>query len=183
MEITQRDPVPTGSTPRVDVAAVRAAVEPVVSAHGLDLVEVEWTGGVLRVFIERRDALERPDSGVTLDDCVAVSRDLSTALDVADLIPHGYNLEVSSPGLDRPLTRPADFQRHVGRLAKIKLHAPASDGQLALRGPLLGASADTVSIEADGKRFDVPLANVREAKLVFELGAAPKQKRGKRKKK
>src|SRR5947208_4927737 len=139
MEITDREHAPSGATPRVDVAAVRAVVQTVVAAHGLDLVDIEWTGGVLRVFIERRDALERPDSGVTVENCVGVSRDLSTALDVADLIAHAYSLEVSSPGLDRPLTRPADFQRHVGRLAKIKLHAPASDGQLALRGPPLGA--------------------------------------------
>src|SRR5690606_12555219 len=117
-----------------DVAAVRALVEPVVAAHGLELVELEWASGrqglVLRVVIDHPEpppaepaapaALEA--GGVTLDDCVRVSRDLSTALDVEDPVAHSYSLEVSSPGIDRPLRSARDFRRQVGRLAKVKLH-------------------------------------------------------------
>ena len=138
-------------------------------------------GKILRVTIDR-------DRGVTLDDCAAVSRDLSTALDVEDLIDLKYSLEVSSPGLDRPLQTARDFARQAGRLVKVKLIAPAADGQMALRGDILGASPeeDTVRMEVDGKTHVVATDNIRSAKLVFELPAQPKQsfsKKGGRKKK
>ena len=204
MDVTPRDLGQQGSTPpRVDAAALRALVDSVViAAHGLAVFDVEWAGNVLRVFIERAplsgssadassqllsgssaDASSQLLSGVTLEDCVGVSRDLSTALDIADLIPHAYSLEVSSPGLNRPLKSASDFKRHIGKLAKVKLHVAASDGQLALRGAILGAGGEGIAMEVDGKRHEVPLANVREAKLVFELGGAEPSKGKKRPKK
>lgn len=122
----------------------------------------------------RRVKAPLAQGGVSLDDCVHVSRDLSVALDVADLIPHAYRLEVSSPGADRRLTTSADYSRNVGRLAKCKLIAAAPDGQMVLRGPILGATETSVRIEVDGKTHEALLTNIREAKLVFEVGGAPK---------
>jgi ribosome maturation factor RimP len=136
----------------VDLDRVRAAIDPVLSAHGVVLVDLEWlterAGWVLRVTIEREllrgtgqpgpvvsdDAPEI--DGVTLADCVEVSRDVSSVLDVAELIAQRYHLEVSSPGLDRPLRTEADFRRFVGRLSRVKLAEPAPDGQRVLRGQL-----------------------------------------------
>jgi ribosome maturation factor RimP len=176
MHATSRDLPLQATPPRVDADAVRAVILPVVDAHGLELCDLEWTGGVLCVFVEHPSRADQPLGGVTLDECVAVSRDLSTALDVADLIPHAYNLEVSSPGLNRPLKRAVDFQRSVGKLAKCKLVRPASDGQMALRGTIVSSSDQGIKMEVDGKSFDVALANIREARLVFEVG--PRVPRG-----
>jgi ribosome maturation factor RimP len=172
----------------VDFAQVRALIEPLVNAHGLVLVDIEWAtapnGRVLRVVIENAEAAARGDvqAGVTLEDCVNVSRDVSTAMDAVDLIPHAYHLEVSSPGLDRPLNRQADFVRHIGRLAKVKLSQPAPDGQLVLRGTIAAAADDQITMEVDGKLHTVPFGHVKQARLVFELERQPKKARAKRRK-
>jgi ribosome maturation factor RimP len=113
--------------------------------------------------------------GVTLDDCADVSRDVSAVLDVEDLIPHHYHLEVSSPGLDRPLRSAADFARFAGRTAKVKLRAAAPDGQRVLRGVLAQGPEGLVALIADGKRFEMPLGDIAEAHLVFELLKQPKK--------
>jgi ribosome maturation factor RimP len=170
----------------VDLGRVRATVEPVLVAHGVTLVEVvfltERTGWTLRLTIERPGTAEA-SGGVTLADCAEVSRDVSTILDLKDLIPHRYHLEVSSPGLDRPLRSPDDFARFRGKLAKVKLARPAPDGQRVLRGTLDEAAAGSVAVRVDGKRIEVPYADVTEANLVFELEAQPKKgtPRGKQK--
>jgi N utilization substance protein A len=107
----------------LDVARLRAVIEPICRAHGADLVSAELkneSGWVLRVFVEKIGT-----ESADLDLCAAVSRDLSPALDVADLISHHYNLEVSSPGLERPLHGEADFRRFAGRKAKVKLREQA----------------------------------------------------------
>ncbi|MBM4360461.1 MAG: ribosome maturation factor RimP [Deltaproteobacteria bacterium] len=174
---------PPAAPARFDADRVRALVEPLVTARGFGLWDIEWTGGVLRVFIEHPAQIDDPLAGVTLDDCVYVSRAISAALDEVDVIPGAYHLEVSSPGLDRPLRTANDFKRQVGRLAKCKLKEPAPDGQMALRGTVLAASDDAVAMEVDGKHFDVPLANIRDAKLVFELGEGKSSSQGKTKKK
>jgi ribosome maturation factor RimP len=184
---------------KIDLAAVRAVAEPVAVAHGLELVDVEWAsthhGMVLRVIIERplstdrlsSDSLGEPPpkpseptvSGVALGDCVGVSRDLSAALDANETIDAKYNLEVSSPGLDRPLTTTRDFRRQLGRLAKIKLVEPAADGQQVLRGTIQSVGEDesrpTVCLLVDGNVHEVTLENVQLAKLVFELPSQPKK--------
>jgi ribosome maturation factor RimP len=168
----------------VDLGRVHAALEPVLSAHGVELVDLEWAtdraGWVLRLTIERPghagDAF-----GVTLEDCVEVSRDASQVLDVGDLIAQSYHLEVSRPGLDRPLKREADFSRFTGRLAKVKLSRPAGDGQRVLRGTLEAAASGRVAIVADGKRVEVPFADIAEANLVFELTPQPKKGQGAKK--
>lgn len=169
--------IPNGG---VDLDRVRATVEPILAAHGVVLVDLEWlterAGWTLRVTIERIGSTA-PEGGVTLDDCADVSRDLSAALDVEDAIPHRYNLEVSSPGLERKLRTPGDFARFAGRTAKVKLARPAPDGQRVLRGPLDEAPEGRVAVVADGKRIEVPFADVAEAHLVFELEPRPKKPR------
>lgn len=179
------------STPKPDHRAndldrIREAIGPVLSAHGISMVDLEWTtdrgGRVLRLTIEREGAAGTPvdmSGGVTLDDCADVSRDVSAVLDVEDTVDGHYNLEVSSPGLDRPLKTRADFTRFVGKTARVKLSHPAPDGQRLLRGAIAeatGASADgAVAVIVDGKRIEVPYADVAEANLVFELAPQPKK--------
>lgn len=162
----------------VDLERVRAVLSPILSAQGVALVDLEWlterSGWVLRVTIEREGSTEQ-SGGVTLEDCTAVSRETSAALDTADFIPHHYNLEVSSPGLDRPLRSPAEFTRFVGHLARVKLARPAPDGQKLLRGLLVEASSESVAVMVDGKRIEAPYADVAEANLVFELAPQPKK--------
>ncbi len=170
----------------VDLGRVRAALAPVLSAHGVDLVELEWTteraGWILRITIERIGSTYGEGFGVTLDDCAEVSRDASSVLDVEDLIPHRYNLEVSSPGLDRPLRTPAEFARFPGQTAKVKLSRPAPDGQRVLRGALAEAPEGQIAVVVDGKRIEVPFADVAEANLVFELSPQPKKAKTAKKK-
>ncbi|WP_437323812.1 ribosome maturation factor RimP [Sorangium sp. So ce381] len=168
-----------------DLGRVRDAVAPVLASHGVTLVDLEWTtereraGWTLRLTIEREDAVDA-GGGVTLEDCADVSRDVSSVLDVEDLIPNHYNLEVSSPGLDRRLRTAAEFARFLGRTAKVKLSRPAPDGQRLLRGELLEAPEGQVAVLVDGKRIAVPFADVVEARLVFELPSQPKAKKGQR---
>lgn len=163
------------------LAAIRAAIAPVLRAHAVELADLAWASGpTLRVTIERplpAGTPWRPELGfgVNLDDCAEVSRDVSNALDADEaLIPHAYSLEVSSPGLDRPLHGPTDFTRFIGALAKVKLRAPAADGQRVLRGTLLAAPEGAVALLVDGKRLEAPIDDVAEAQLVFELDQGPK---------
>jgi ribosome maturation factor RimP len=167
----------------VDLGRVRAALEPVLSSHGVVLVDLEWlterAGWTLRLTIEREGGTPTNLAGsVTLEDCAEVSRDASSVLDVEDLIPHRYNLEVSTPGLERPLRSDADFKRFTGQLAKVKLSRPAPDGQKVLRGVLAEAPAGLVAVMVDGKRVEAPFADVAEAHLLFELTPQPKKKSG-----
>ncbi len=162
----------------VDLEKVKGAIAPVLVAHGVELFELEWTtdraGWTLRIFLERPGAQDA-SGGVTLEDCVEVSRDVSALLDVEDLIGQHYNLEVSSPGLDRKLRGEADFVRFVGQLAKVKLKKPAPDGQKVLRGALLDAPEGRVAVLADGKRVEVSVSDVEEARLVYELTVGQKK--------
>lgn len=172
----------------VDLAQVRDLLEPVAAAHGVRLVDVEWTtahgGRVLRLTIEPRVAGEpsAAPGSVTLEDCVRVSRDASVVLDVEDPIPQSYSLEVSSPGLDRPLRSLDDFRRMVGSQAKVKLRRPAADGQRVLRGVVVAASAGTLRMDVDGNEHRVPLEDVSDARPVLDFGGKPPQcRKGRRK--
>ena len=167
----------------VDLGRVRAAIAPVLASHGVLLVDLEWlterAGWILRLTIEREGGTPTNlAGGVNLEDCAEVSRDASAVLDVEDLIPHRYHLEVSTPGLERPLRTASDFIRFAGQLAKVKLARPAADGQKVLRGVLGESTEATVVIAVDGKRLEAPLADVIDAHLLFELTPQPKKKKG-----
>src|SRR5262245_54503072 len=165
----------------IDLGRVRALLAPALAAHGVVLVDLEWlterAGWTLRLTIERESG------AVTLEDCADVSRDASSVLDVEDLIPHHYNLEVSTPGLERKLRTAADFQRFTGKTAKVKLEKPSSDGQKVLRGTLAEAAPGVVAVIVDGKRVEAKLADIVDAHLVFELLPQPKKQNKQKKSK
>jgi ribosome maturation factor RimP len=169
---------PQKTSTGIDLERVRASIGPVLSARGVSLVEAEWVtdraGWILRLTIEHEGSLE-DSGGVTLEDCVDISRGVSEVLDAEDFIGPAYNLEVSSPGLDRPLRTEGEFARFKGRLARVKLTRPAPDGQRLLRGTLLEAPAGVIAVLVDGKRIEAPFGDVAEANLVFELGTQPKK--------
>src|SRR5579871_3442409 len=156
-------------------ARVGAVAEPVLQGMGYRLVRIKISGeagATVQVMAER------PDGSMNIDDCEAVSRALSPVLDVADPIERAYRLEISSPGLDRPLVRRSDFQRHIGDVVKIELAAPLN-GRRRFRGSLVGVDdgAARVRIEegSDGAT-EVPLRfdDMTDARLVLtdELIAA-----------
>ena len=137
-------------------------LEAPVEALGYEMVELEFhpqgRGGLLRVFIDK-------DGGVTVDDCEIVSRQVSAVLDVEDPIPGHYTLEVSSPGLDRPLRKEADFTRFAGERARLELLVPR-DGRKRYTGILRGVEAGQVLIEVDGELHRLPFADVAKTRLV-----------------
>jgi len=166
-------------------------VEPYVRDAGFDLIEVqsgrEQAGWVLRLFIDtppQTGAMDTPPAGtgamdtppagtgatgatVSHEDCERVSRDVSAALDVADPIPHAYQLEVSSPGLDRPLRREQDFARFVGQSARIKLADDRGvEGRRNFSGTIRSVADGRVEIECDGRSYQLPIDGVAKANLV-----------------
>jgi len=151
------------------VGRVTTIVEQVASLGGMEVVEIEWKGGgnsrMLRIFIDK-------PGGVSLTDCEQVSRQVGTVLDVEEVIPTRYTLEVSSPGLDRKLMRPADYQRFLGRKARIRLNSPM-EGQLHYVGWLRDFQGGLVGLELEGgRRVEFPLEEVQTARLVVEFGGA-----------
>lgn len=163
-----------------DKRAIEEIAEPVCRAHGVELVDVQWSiergGPVLRVLIDR----ERPDvdpgqpgSGVSIEDCQGVSRDLSTALDVHErLVPGGrYRLEVSSPGLDRPLVRRRDFERFAGREVKVQTRTPipGTADRRKVRGVLRGLDGDVVRVEEGSTIWAIPFADILRANVVYRF--------------
>ena len=154
--------------------------EPYVTDAGFDLVEVqsgrEASGWIVRLFIDR--PIQAGEEGapndrvvpISHEDCERVSRDMSAALDVADLIPHAYQLEVSSPGLDRPLRRERDFARFVGKSARIRL-VEGVEGRRNFSGTLRGAHDGLVEIECDGRSYQLPIGSIAQAKLIPDWDA------------
>jgi len=162
----------------VDLEKVQAIVERVAASHGLEVVEVELRGGgkarMLRIFIDK-------PSGVTHEDCANVSREVSTILDVEDAVGSGpYVLEVSSPGLDRKLFRPTDFERFQGSRVKLTTRMPVN-GNRHFEGRLEHFEAGRLTLDltaarkkhrpAEGaaQKLEVELANVEKANLVPEI--------------
>jgi ribosome maturation factor RimP len=140
---------------------IEAIIAPTVVGMGYELVRVGMSkGATLQVMIDRADG--KP-TGV--EDCATLSRALSAVLDVEDPITTAYTLEVSSPGIDRPLTRPKDFTRWAGHLARLETAAPI-DGRRRFKGTLLGIDGDTVKLRLeDGIEAALPLSAVARAKL------------------
>jgi len=142
----------------------------IAESHGLQLFHIEFRKQgrrwVLRLYIDK-------EGGVTLDDCEKVSSQLSTELDVENFIQHSYTLEVSSPGLDRPLLSENDYLKHSGKLVKIKTHEPI-DGQRNFKGKLMGYSDGMVVLEVDvrkdeTRRLLIPYASIASARLEIEI--------------
>ena len=129
----------------------------------------EATGHVVRVFIDRPGPAATPDESVSVEDCAEVNRELSTILDVEDPLPFAYTLEISSPGLDRPLRSDGDYMRFAGRLAKIVV-SEAVDNQKAFEGRLRGVEDDTVLLEApNGRMHRLPLRLITRGRLEVEF--------------
>jgi ribosome maturation factor RimP len=152
---------------------VRGIAARVAASYGLEIFDVQYrregAGMVLRIQIDRPGRAASAEESVSVDDCARVSRDLSAIFDVEDVVPTSYTLEVSSPGLDRPLRRPEDYSRFAGRRAKLVMREPV-DGQSFFRGTLGGVDATDVLIDAeDGRRHRVPLSVITRANLEVEF--------------
>jgi ribosome maturation factor RimP len=146
-----------------DIAALLA---PTLHDMGFDLVQVQLIGGQRRTLQVMAEPLDRA-AGMTVDDCAAISHAVSAVLDVEDPIEGAYSLEVSSPGIDRPLVRPDDFVRFAGHEIKAELDQP-HDGRKRLVGRLDGLGEDGhVLLEIDGAEWRVPFARIKKAKLVL----------------
>lgn len=138
----------------------------VVESMGFELVGVEFfqhggSGATLRVYIDH-------ERGITLDDCAAVSHQLSGVLDVEDPLPDQYDLEISSPGLDRPLVFPEHFRRFSGSRARIRL-AGKIEGRRKLEGRLQGCEDGVARLDADGRVWEIPLSSIESARLIPEF--------------
>ena len=149
-----------------DIAAVATQIEPEAKALGFDLVRVQMIGGAsdptLQVMAERPDTRQ-----LTIDDCADLSRRLSDVLDAADPIEEAYRLEVSSPGIDRPLTRPRDFSDWAGHEARIALAEPHG-GRKQFSGTLEGLDGDCVKLtDKSGAAHALPFSDISSAKLLL----------------
>jgi ribosome maturation factor RimP len=163
-------------------ARVSAVAEPVLQGMGYRLVRIKISGEAGTTV---QLMAERPDGTMNIDDCEAVSRALSPVLDVADPIDRAYRLEISSPGIDRPLVRRSDFERHLGHVAKIEM-AVAEHGRKRFRGMLVGLEGDSVRLRRDDAKSDEPaevllaIDRIGEARMVLtDALIAESLKRGK----
>jgi ribosome maturation factor RimP len=148
----------------VDTKEIAQMIEPSLAATGYRLVRVVVTSGrraTLQVMAERID-----DAPMTVDDCALISRSVSALLDVADPIAGAYLLEISSPGIDRPLVRPEDYNRFSGFEARIELTEPFA-GRKRFRGRLLGTADGEVRLATEAGEARLPLASVARARLVL----------------
>src|SRR5690606_2537910 len=153
----------SGSRKQIVEISTRLAEE-VGAQQGVEVVDVEYVKErgeyFLRVYIDK-------PGGVTLDDCEAFSVVLGERLDEVDPIPNSYSLEISSPGIERPLKKEADFERVAGRRVAVRTYAPL-DGRKNWKGVLHGLSDGHVVLEVDGQRVTIPLTSIAKAHLVAE---------------
>ena len=152
---------------------IRAIAERVARSHGLEIWDIvsrrEPTGQIVRVFIDRPGPAATAEESVSIEDCEQVSREIGTILDVDDPLPFAYTLEVSSPGLNRPLRGEQDYRRFAGRLAKIVV-TEAVDNQTAFEGRLRGVEDGTVLLEGPKARMHrLPLRLITRARLEVEF--------------
>jgi ribosome maturation factor RimP len=170
----------------LDVERVREIADRVAASSGLEIVDLEFLGGgkarMLRVFLDRPAAGTDPLAGVTHEDCAKFSREFGTILDVEDVMPGAYTLEVSSPGLDRKLVKPADFTRFTGSRLKLTMRQPVNgnrhfegrlekfeDGRLTLDLSVASHKSRKKMGETAGQKIDIEFANVEKANLVPEI--------------
>ena len=143
---------------------IERLIEPSLSAMGYEIVRIMIMGKhtpTLQIMAERKD-----DQPMTVEDCADISRQISAVLDVEDPIRSAYTLEVSSPGLDRPLTRPKDYQRFAGYEAKLETRFPI-DGRRKFTGKLIGIDGEVVKLKDDAGEVSLPYAQIHKAKLVL----------------
>ena len=137
-------------------------LEPTIEHLGLELTDLELKlggkGGLVRIFIDK-------EAGIDIDDCAMVSHRVSAILDVENPVPGNYTLEVSSPGLDRALTKLKHFQRFMGKDIRVKLRFPL-DGRRNFRGALTSAIDEKIEVDIDGKSYSLPLETIESARLV-----------------
>lgn len=147
------------------VERVFAIVDPILSHEGMELVDIEYrresSGWVLRLIIDK-------EGGVTLNDCTQISREVGRHLDVEDFILVPYTLEISSPGLTRPLKKERDFIKYRHSLIKLKTLHPL-DNRRHFKGRLLGVSEGDIEIETEGRVFRIPLSNIMKANLEIDF--------------
>ena len=172
----------------LDVERVREIAERVAASSGLEVVEIEFLGGgkarMLRVFLDKASAGTDPLAGVTHEDCANFSREFGTILDVEDVMPSSYTLEVSSPGLDRKLIKAADFSRFTGSRLKLSTRQPVGvhnnrhfegrlesfkDGRLTLDLSVASHKSRKKMGAAAGEKIEIEFANVEKANLVPEI--------------
>jgi ribosome maturation factor RimP len=168
----------------LDVERVREIANRVASSQGLEVIDIEFLGGgkarMLRVFLDKPG--QDPLAGVTHEDCASFSREFGTILDVEDVMPSSYTLEVSSPGLDRKLVKAADFARFTGSRMKLMTRQPVNnnrhfegrlesfqDGRLTLDLSVASHKSRKKMGDAAGKKIEIEFANVEKANLVPEI--------------
>jgi len=145
---------------------VHELVAPIVEAESVELYDIEHNGGILRIFVDHPD-------GIDIDVIKRISRSISHMLDEADPIPGRFTLEVSSPGLERPLRTPDHYRRVIGSLVKVKT-VPNVDGDRRVEGELTAADDDGFDVVTDGETRRVAYRDVAKARTVFEWGPTPK---------
>ena len=150
---------------------LKSLIEPVVQERSLELVDAELVRG--RSPWRLRIILDTPagDGRVGVEECASVSREVATLLDAEDVIESSYTLEVTSPGLDRPLAREKDFAAACGQEVKIETKGRI-DGRRRFKGRLVGFAADVVEVEVDGRPFALPFADIAKANVVYQFSPA-----------
>lgn len=147
------------------MGSVMEILDPLLLEEGLELVEVEYRregrGKVLRIYMDK-------EGGITVEDCARISRELGTLLDVHDVIPGSYTLEVSSPGLTRGIKKPKDFVRFQGKKIKIKTKTDIEKMRVFV-GRLLGFEGNVASVEVDGRSYFIPYEEIEKANLELEF--------------
>lgn len=147
---------------------LEALLAPIVDDLGYEFVGLEYSSNpknrLLRVYIDR------PETGVDVDDCATVSRELSAIMDVEEPISGHYTLEVSSPGIERPLFTAEQFERFVGEEARVQMLVPV-DGRRRFKGRIVGVDGDVIRLDVDGEEFALDVAGMDKAKLAPDLDA------------
>ncbi len=145
------------------VSEIWNLLEPVIAAQGMEILEVEYrresAGWVLRIFLDS-------ERGISVEDCAAVSRIAGDLLDVTDLIPNPYNLEVSSPGIDRPLRRLDHFQKYIGYVIEVRTISPVQNRR-NFKGELKEASSEGVVIDCEAGNYLIPMSLIERARLLY----------------
>jgi ribosome maturation factor RimP len=149
---------------------VALLVQPMATDLGLEIYDIDYSGGVLKVVL---DTPPGGPSGVSLDSIALVTRLLGRELDHSDPIPGRYTLEVTSPGLERTMRRPEHFAREVGKVVNVRLHA-AVNGTRRVQGLLAAANENVITVRGESGTVDISLSDIERARTVFEWGPAPK---------